>query len=91
MDVADYIAALETGREKLAATGLTADVRGIDPPSIGSFLFATSPKGAVEISIDANQWYVEFWHVDSENPSSDAMLDSLSTAIDAARDWLIGD
>ena len=56
MNVDDYIAELEAGCKRLAAAGVIADVRG-NPPSTGSFLYATSAHGAVEISIDDEKWF----------------------------------
>ena len=87
MNVTDYIAELEAGCKRLATTDVVADVRG-NPPSIGSFLYATSANGAVEISIDDDKWFVEFWRTDSECPSSQSTLTSFSDAIDAALAWL---
>ena len=84
MSVDDYIAELEAGCKRLAAPGVVAVVRA-NPPSIGSFLYATSPLGAVEISIDSDEWFVEFWRADSEYASSESTLASFSDALDAAR------
>ncbi|MEL6109869.1 MAG: hypothetical protein AAFU85_27990 [Planctomycetota bacterium] len=90
MNVADYIAELETGCRRLAADNVVAEVRG-DPPSIGSFLYATSVSRAVEISIDDEGWYVEFWHANSDDSLSESSLGSFSDALAAARDWLSSD
>ena len=88
VNVDDYIAELEAGCKRLTAADVVADVRG-NPPSIGSFLYASSEHGAVEISIDGDKWFVEFWGADTEYASSESTLPSFSDAIDAARAWLI--
>lgn len=90
LNVGDYIAELEAGCKRLALVGVVAEVRG-KPPSIGSYLYATSSNGAVELSIDGEVWVVEFWRADAEYTSSESKLATFSDALDAANAWLATD
>ena len=43
----------------------------------------------VEVSIDGEAWFVEFWRAESEYASSESTLASFSDALDAVRAWLV--
>ena len=88
MEVADYLKLLNLARDQLMSENIYVEIVGKRPANIGAFLFAKSPQGAVEVSIDDDQWFVEFWRGDSEVSESSNTLPSLEAALDATRDFL---
>ena len=91
MEVADYIQALEQARDQMNDAGFVAEVRSKDPPSIGSFLYIMSPRGAVEVYVDGVDWYVDCCGSEHDHTLGEHSTNSLTTALDRAREWLSRD
>ena len=88
MEVADYIQALEKARDEMIDAGFVAEVRKKEPATIGSFLYITSSRGAVEVYVDGVDWYVDCWGSEDDHTLAEHSTTSFSSALDLARDWL---